>query len=70
MSEFLFLYRGGESGRSPEKMQEMMQNMLAWVSTPQGAVTMALFVVLVFVVLSAAGGAVGASLFGQRHQPH
>jgi hypothetical protein len=48
------------------KMQEMMQNMLAWVSTPHGAAIMALFVVLVFVVLSAAGGAVGASQFGQR----
>ncbi len=52
------------------KMQEMMQNMLAWVSTPRGAATMALFLVLVFVVLSAAGGALGASVFGRRHQPH
>jgi len=48
------------------KVQEMMQNMLAWVSTPQGAATMALFLVLVFVVLSAAGGALGASFTGQR----
>jgi len=25
MSEFVFLYRGGEAGRSPEKMQQTMQ---------------------------------------------
>jgi hypothetical protein len=31
MSEFLFLYRGGESGRSPEKMQEMMQKWMNWM---------------------------------------
>lgn len=51
------------------RMQEMMQNMLAWVGTPRGAATMALFLVLVFVVLSAAGGVLGASLSGRRHQP-
>ena len=51
------------------KLQEMMQNMLAWVSTPQGAATMAAFLLLVFVVLSAVGGALGASLSGRR-QPH
>ena len=51
------------------RMQEMMQNMLAWVSTPRGAATMAAFLLLVFVVLSAAGGALGASLSGRR-QPH
>jgi len=52
------------------KMQEMVQNMLAWVSTPQGEATMVLFLVLVFVVLSAAGGALGASFSGRRRQPH
>ncbi len=31
MSEFLYLYRGGEAGRSPERMQEMMQKWLAWM---------------------------------------
>ncbi len=31
MSEFLFLYRGGESGRSPELMQQMMQKWMAWM---------------------------------------
>jgi Protein of unknown function (DUF4199) len=52
------------------KMQEMIQNMLAWVGTPQGAATMALFLVLVFVVLSAAGGVLGASFIGHKRQPH
>ena len=31
MSEFLFLYRGGETGRSPEKMQQTMQKWIAWM---------------------------------------
>src|SRR4029077_17057903 len=31
MSEFLYLYRGGEAARSPERMQEMMQKWLAWM---------------------------------------
>jgi hypothetical protein len=30
MSEYVFLYRGGEAGRSPEKMQQMMQKWMAW----------------------------------------
>jgi hypothetical protein len=30
MSEFVFLYRGGESGRSPERYQEMMEKWMAW----------------------------------------
>jgi len=30
MSEFAFLYRGGEAGRSPEQMQQMMQKWMAW----------------------------------------
>jgi len=55
---------------SDPRMQEMMQNMLSWVSTPQGAVTMALFLLLVFVVLSAAGGALGASFSGRRNHSH
>jgi len=29
MSEYVFLYRGGEAGRSPEKAQQSMQK-LAW----------------------------------------
>ena len=31
MSEFLFLYRGGESGGSPERMQQTMQKWMAWL---------------------------------------
>jgi hypothetical protein len=31
MSEFVFLYRGGEPGRSPEKAQQMMQKWMAWL---------------------------------------
>jgi len=30
MSEFVFLYRGGETGRSPERYQQMMQKWMAW----------------------------------------
>ena len=31
MSEFVYLYRGGESGSSPEKMQQMMQKWMTWL---------------------------------------
>src|SRR6516165_5365797 len=31
MSEFVFLYRGGESGRSPERAQQTMQKWMAWL---------------------------------------
>ncbi len=31
MSEFVYLYRGGERGRSPERMQQMMQKWMAWM---------------------------------------
>ena len=31
MAEFVYLYRGGEAGRSPERMQEIMQKWLAWM---------------------------------------
>ena len=31
MSEFVYLYRGGESARSPEKMQQMMQKWMGWL---------------------------------------
>src|SRR5262245_12788049 len=30
MSEYVFLYRGGEAGRSPERIQQMMQKWMAW----------------------------------------
>jgi hypothetical protein len=31
MSEFLYLYRGGENGMSPERMQETMRKWMAWL---------------------------------------
>jgi hypothetical protein len=31
MSEYVFLYRGGEGGRSPERWQQMMQKWMAWM---------------------------------------
>ncbi|HEX2712181.1 MAG TPA: YciI family protein [Candidatus Acidoferrales bacterium] len=31
MSEFVYLYRGGETGRSPERAQQMMQKWMAWL---------------------------------------
>jgi len=31
MSEFLFLYRGGETDRSPERMQQTMQKWMSWL---------------------------------------
>jgi hypothetical protein len=30
MSEYVFLYRGGEQGRSPERAQQMMQKWMTW----------------------------------------
>lgn len=30
MNEFVFLYRGGQSGRSPEQAQQVMQKWMAW----------------------------------------
>ena len=31
MSEFVYLYRGGEQGRSPERAQDMMQKWMTWM---------------------------------------
>ena len=31
MSEFLFLYRGGDQSGSPEQMQQQMQKWMAWM---------------------------------------
>lgn len=31
MSEFIFLYRGGDSSGSPEEMQQTMQKWVAWM---------------------------------------
>jgi hypothetical protein len=32
MSQFVYLYRGGEAGRSPERMEQMMQKWMAWLT--------------------------------------
>ena len=31
MSDYIYLYRGGETARSPERMQQTMQKWLAWM---------------------------------------
>ena len=55
------------------KVQAMMQQMFDWMTTPQGAATIIvlalLFVGVFYVVFSAAGGALGASMFrGSRRE--
>lgn len=58
------------AGNSDPKVHQMMQNMLDWMSTPQGAATLiVLFLAIfgiIFVLLTAAGGALGASMFNPR----
>jgi len=53
-------------------VQEMMQRMVEWMTTPQGAATIIVFFLLimgvVFVLFTAAGGALGASMFRQRRE--
>lgn len=60
------------AGNPDPKVKEMMQQMLAWMSTPQGAATLVvialLFVAVVFLIFTAAGGALGASMFGRRRE--
>ncbi len=60
------------AGNSDPKVQEMMQRMLGWVSTPQGAATMIVLVLvvlaIVFIIFTAAGGALGVSMFGKRRE--
>jgi hypothetical protein len=56
------------------KVQEMMQRMLDWMTTPQGAATLIVSVLIVmamvFVLITAAGGALGASMSGRRREFH
>ncbi len=60
------------AGTPDPKMQEAMQRMVDWMSTPQGAATMIILVLIfmgiVFVLLTAAGGALGASMSGSRRE--
>ena len=36
MAEFVYLYRGGEAGRSPERMQQMMEKWMSWLKDLAG----------------------------------
>ena len=60
------------SSNPDPKVKEMMQRVLEWVATPQGAATMMVLVLVtlavVFLLFTAAGGALGASLFGRRRE--
>ena len=60
------------SSNPDPKVKEMMQHMLDWISTPQGAATMMVMVLVilavVFLLFTAAGGALGASMFGRRRE--
>lgn len=59
------------AGNTDPQVHQIMHNLLDYMSTPQGAATMItvflLMFGLMFVLLSAAGGALGASFFGRRH---
>jgi hypothetical protein len=64
-----------QMGSTPDpKVQQMMQQMLEWISTPQGMATMIVLVLIfmgvIFLFISAAGGALGASLSGRRRDLH
>jgi hypothetical protein len=48
------------------KAQAMVKHFMDWMSTPQGAATIVLGVV--FIVITAAGGALGASMSGRRRE--
>jgi hypothetical protein len=54
------------------KAQEIVQRLVDWMSTPQGAATLIVVVLLVmavmFVLFCSAGGALGASMFGRRRE--
>jgi hypothetical protein len=54
------------------KAQAMVQHFMDWMSTPQGAATLVVLVLVVlgvvFVVVTAAGGALGASMSGSRRE--
>lgn len=54
------------------KVQAMVQHFMDWMSTPQGAATFVVLILLVlgvvFIVITAAGGALGASMSGSRRE--
>ncbi|MGO9517304.1 MAG: hypothetical protein ACLPND_09695 [Candidatus Korobacteraceae bacterium] len=58
---------------SPDpKAQEIMRQMFDWINTPQGMATFMVLLLIVlavmFLVFTAAGGALGASMFGKRRE--
>ena len=60
------------AGNPDPKVQQMMENLLNWMNTPRGAATVIAFFLLivgiVFVVLTAAGGALSASFSGRHRE--
>jgi hypothetical protein len=63
------------SGTFRQAMEEqIMQHMLDWMATPQGAATMMILVLIfmgvIFLLVTAAGGALGASMRGSRREFH
>ncbi len=54
------------------QVQQAIQRMVDWMSTPQGAATMIVLVLIlmgiVFVLFTAAGGALGASMNSRRRE--
>jgi hypothetical protein len=57
---------------SDPKAQEILRQMFDWINTPQGMATfmvgMLVVLAIMFVVFTAAGGALGASMFGKRRE--
>ena len=58
---------------SPDpKAQEIMRQMFDWINTPQGMATFMVLILvasaMMFVIFTAAGGALGASMFGKRRE--
>jgi hypothetical protein len=57
---------------SDPRAQEIMRQMFEWINTPQGMATfmvgMLVVLAIMFVVFTAAGGALGASMFGKRRE--
>ncbi len=54
------------------KAQAMVKHFMDWMSTPQGAATFVVLMLIVlgvvFIVITAAGGALGASMSGRRRE--
>jgi hypothetical protein len=57
---------------SDPQAQQIAQQFIGWLNTPQGAATFLVSTLavlgVVFVVITAAGGALGASMFGPRRE--